>query len=302
MRNSQNVETRRDRKALARHAGMGKVSIISVLAGAVCALAVVEILVTVAGAIAVAINGGTNFSALGDKGFKTIAGLILVVATFCAFVFGGYVSGRMSRRSGASHGLLAGVAGVVLAALAGWVVVATGTDAGLSAVARHLQVADTWHQWRNFGMLAVVTIAAAMVLAGLAGGVEGERWHGKLLSRAVDPTYGPEAVERAEAHKSITEAEVARLAAAGRVGRVTGVEKAAALTAPTRAERGEVVTLDGATATGADRTLVTPPSPARREPVGTSDDPTRADNGVVDGGSVDPETKLVARRHLLGRR
>jgi MFS family permease len=302
MRNSQNVETRRDRKALARHAGMGKISIISVLAGALCALAVVEILVTIAGAIAVAINGGTNFSALGDKGFKTIAGLVLVVATFGAFVVGGYVSGRMSRRSGASHGLLAGVAGVVLAALAGWVVVGTGTDAGLSAVARHIHVADSWHQWRNFGLLAVVVIAAAMVLAGLAGGVEGERWQGKLLSRAVDPTYGPESVERAQAHKSITEAEVARLAAAGRVGRVTGTAKAAALTAPSQAERERVATPVAATATGGDRTLVTPSSPVRSEPVGTRDEPTGTDNGAVDGGTVDADTKLVERRHLLGRR
>ncbi len=320
MRNSQNVETRRDRKALARHAGMGKISIISVLAGALCALAVFEILVTIAGAAAVAVNGGTNFSALDGKEFKTIAGLILVVAMFGAFMVGGYVSGRMSRRSGATHGLLAGVVGVVLAALAGWVVVGTGTDAGLSAVARHIQVAATWHQWRNFGFLAAAVVAAAMVLAGLAGGVEGERWHGKLLSRAVDPSYGPEAAERAEARKSITEAEVARLAAAGRVAPVTSVERVAADTTPLAAQRQRGVPTGAPSNTRADRTLVTPPpsgGPSGREPVVTPSDPTRIDNeardngtvesGTVESGTVDHEaadtsTRPVERRHLLGRR
>jgi hypothetical protein len=239
VRNKRKVETRGDRRALARHAGLGPVSLISVLAGALAAFAVTEILVTVGGAIAVAVNGGTNFSALSDRQFKTVVGVILVVAVFLSFALGGYVSGRMSRRAGASHGLLAGVAGVVLAALAAWVVVATGTDAGLAHVARHMRVTDTWGQWRSFGMIGALVLAAAMVLGGLAGGVEGETWHGKLLTRAVDPNYGPEADDRAEARRRITDAEVARLASVNTAGRVTAAGREAAgrerpAAAPTR--------------------------------------------------------------------
>ena len=228
MKNNRKVETRGDRRALARHAGLGPVSLVSVFAGALAAFAIAEVLVTVGGAIAVAVNGGTDFSTLSDRQFKTVVGVIVVVAVFLSFAFGGYISGRMSRRAGASHGLLAGLAGVVLAALAAWVVVATGTDAGLAHVARHIRVTDTWGQWRSFGLIGALVVAAAMVLGGLAGGVEGETWHGKLLSRAVDPNYGPEADERAEARRRITDAEVARLASVNTAGRVTAAGRTAA--------------------------------------------------------------------------
>ncbi len=102
-------------------------------------------------------------------------------------------------------------------------------------MAQHIGVADTWHQWRSFALVGAIVVAAAMVLGGFAGGIEGERWHGKLLARAVDPSYGPEAEERAEARKRITEAEVARLAAADHVGRLTAVT-ATKRTAPTVTE------------------------------------------------------------------
>src|ERR1700738_722103 len=106
MRNSAKVETRRDRKALARDAGIGRLSAISVLAGALCGLAVFEALTVVAGAIGVAINGSTSFASTSDAQFKWMAAIILAAALFLAFMFGGYVSGRMSRRSGATHGLM----------------------------------------------------------------------------------------------------------------------------------------------------------------------------------------------------
>lgn len=292
MRDGRKVETRRDRKALATHAGMGRISAISVLAGALCGLATLEILLAIAGAAGVAINGGTSFATMGERQFKSVSGVVLLLAIVCSFMLAGYVSGRMSRRSGATHGLLAGITGVVLSAVAVAAVVGTGTDNGLARVARHIHVVDTWTQWRSFGLIAAVLAVAAMVLGGLAGGVEGERWHGKLLSRAVDPSYGPEADEQAAARNSLAEAEAAHLAAANRVGRVTSAGKTPATATPT------------------------PTTPVTGGPAGTTRPPARAvaaestraatRDGQATDTTIDPEAGTAARhrrsRHLLGRR
>lgn len=225
MVNGRTVETRRDRKALARDAGMGRFSIVSVLAGAFCAYAAFEALVAIAGAVTVAIHGGTAFGTATSSSFKALVGIVVAVALFVAFMLGGYVAGRMSRRRGASHGLIAGLVGVVLGAIVVAATRASGADNGLARVAAHIGVASTWHDWRTFSLLGAIVAAAAMILGGLTGGIEGERWHGKLLARAVDPSFGPEAEERAQARKRLREAELARLAAADHVSRLTAAGK-----------------------------------------------------------------------------
>jgi hypothetical protein len=313
MRNSRKVETRRDRIALARDAGMGRLSALSVLAGALVGLATLEALMAIAGAVGVGLNGGTNFAAMSDGEFKTIIGIILVVALFIAFMLGGYVSGRMSRRSGASHGLLGGVVGVILAAAAGAVIVGTGTDNGLARAAQHIGVAATWHQWRYFGLIGIVVAAAAIILGSLAGGIDGERWHGKLLARAVDPAYGPEAEERAEARKRITEAEVARLAAADHVGRLTGATKSAHATPAATEPVAPAAPVAVPVANEPIRETAVPVAsqPARKTAVPklirTSGTSSGADAPVVtaDGTTVSTGTDTEPqprRHHLLGRR
>jgi hypothetical protein len=305
MRDGQKVETRRDRKALAKHAGMGRISAISVLAGALCGLATLEILLVIAGAVGVGINGGTSFATMRESQFKSVTGVILVVALFCSFMLGGYVSGRMSRRSGATHGLLSGITGVVLAALAVATVIRTGADNGLARVAQHIQVVDTWTQWRSFALIAAVVAAVAMVVGGLTGGIEGERWHGKLLSRAVDPSYGPEAEEQAAARKRLTESEAARLSAANQVGRVTGAAKTTSTTTlpATQPVRTPPPVTGGTTrlparaaaATRSDQERLSETRVARSDP----QSPDTTDT------TVDPTADAGAHRrsrHLLGRR
>lgn len=284
MRRGRKVETRRDRKALARDAGMGRISPLSVLAGALCGLAAVEALAAIAAAVIVVVNGGTTFSSWSTSQFKTVAGVVGAVVMFAGFMLAGYVSGRMSRRSGALHGLLAGVAGVVLAAVVVAAVEAGGADNALARVATHIGVADTWQQWRTFALIGAAVAAAAMVLAGLAGGAAGETWHGKLLDRAVDPTFGPEAEERAEARKRSTAAEVARLKAANDVGRVTATSRA----------------------TRSDDTVTEPVPTAPPVRTATGAVLTRSTHGSPVAEETATETATGSRRHrprhLLGRR
>ncbi len=316
MRNSRKIETGRDRKALARDAGLGRFSLVSVVAGALGGLAALEILLILAGAVAVAIHGSTSFAGMSDGRFKATTAVVAAVALFVGFLFGGYVAGRLSRRSGALHGFLAGAAGLILSGLGAFAVIRTGTDNGLARVARHINVAATWHQWRFFGLAGIVVAAVAMVLGGLVGGIEGERWHGKLLARAVDPSFGPEADQRAEAHKRATEAEVARLAAANHVGRLTAAGKTAhptpaatepiASTEPTvpatsgrdtvRTSRPQVPGTDAGAYPGADRADRVAASD--RAQAAASSDTAAADATVADG---DTQSRR-GRHHLLGRR
>lgn len=240
MRHGNKVETRLDRRALAQDAGMGRLSLVSVLAGALCGCAAFEVLAVIAGAVGVAVNGSTDFADIGAGEFKAITAVVVAGALFVGFAFGGYVSGRMSRRHGATHGLATGIAGAILAAVVVAAVRAGGADNGVARVARHIQVADTWHQWRSFALFGAVVVAAAMVFGALMGGVEGERWHGKLLARAADPSIGPEADERAKARRLMKESEAAHRAAEQHLDHLAAMRRAA--TDPETAEAAAPVT------------------------------------------------------------
>lgn len=234
MRKARKVETRRDRKALATDAGLGRVSVVSSLAGALTAAAGMAALLTIAAAIAVGINRGRDFSTMSVSGFKVAIGLVVAVAAFLSFILGGYTAGRMSRRGGASNGLVAGILGVILGVVVVALLVVTGADAGLARVAAHINAPSTWSEWRPLGSVTAIVTVAAMVFGGLAGGIKGERWHGKLLARAVDSAYGPEAAqaeELAALRRQAAEAERARMAAEERIAR----RQAAPATSPSSA-------------------------------------------------------------------
>ena len=204
MRRTRSVETGRDRQALARDAGLGRVSAVSVLAGILCAYGALAALLAIAGWIAVAIHGGTNFADIAPNNVKVGVAVVIAVAAFVSFWYGGYAAGRMSRRGGAVNGLLSGLLGVIVGAGVVALVRQTGADAALARVAGHLGVLDTWTQWRNTAFELGVVALAAMVIGGLLGGVKGERWHTKLLARAADASIGPEAEKLAATRRGMS--------------------------------------------------------------------------------------------------
>src|ERR1700686_4139360 len=113
------VETKRDRKALARDAGMGQLSAVSILAGTLAAYGAVAVLLAIAGGIAAAVNSGTDFSNVAWTQLKAGTGVIVAVVLLVSYFFGGYVSGRMARRSGARNGFAVFALGVAMALVVG---------------------------------------------------------------------------------------------------------------------------------------------------------------------------------------
>lgn len=193
MRRQRAVENRRDRLEMAHEAGYPKISLVSVLAGVLVAYGAFAIIAGLTGAI---LNGlGVDTEALSDNDWRQLGigtGVAVAVSLLLSYLFGGYVAGRMARRGGAMNGLLVFVVGLLLAAGVG---AAIGTQADSSALTDNLRsigVPTSGDEYTAIGTIAGLAALAAMLIGSLLGGIAGERWHGKLLTRALDPSVGPD--------------------------------------------------------------------------------------------------------------
>ena len=120
------AETARSRRQLVEEAGWRRTSPLSVLAGTLVAFGAVTLVAAAAGAAGSALGLDTNGISTHEwRQSGIVAAAIGAVVVFGAFYFGGYTSGRMSRRAGARHGILVFLLSVVLIgaiALIAWAV------------------------------------------------------------------------------------------------------------------------------------------------------------------------------------
>ena len=209
-------ETARERRDLAADAGFGGFSVTSVLAGVLVAYGAFAILAGLAAAALDAFGDDTdlttNWEALGTTGGIVVAGLL-----FLAYLFGGYVAGRMARRNGVAHGagvLLLGI--VVVAAVAALARSSADPDA-IASNLRSLGIPTTADEWGQAGTVAGIASLIAVVAGSLLGGALGERWHARLFARAADPTVGAQAAAARQAEQARTEANQALARSEGRV-------------------------------------------------------------------------------------
>jgi hypothetical protein len=217
MRRNTLVETPRDRVALAADAGLGKLSAVSVAAGTLVAYGAFLVVLAIAGGVAAAVGVKTD---LGNRDLRQLGiggGIAVALVLLVAYLFGGYVAGRMARRAGAANGVLVFVLGLVVAGLIAAAVDGLGgTDRVVDGV-RSVGLPTTASQWRDIGTVAGIGSLLAMLVGAVLGGALGERWHTKLLTRALDPTVGPEATLRADAETSRQRADERHDAAQERV-------------------------------------------------------------------------------------
>jgi pyruvate/2-oxoglutarate dehydrogenase complex dihydrolipoamide acyltransferase (E2) component len=275
------VESHKDRKALAREAGLGSISWISIFAGTLAAYGLTAVLLAIAGGVAAVVNSGTNFSNVSWTDLKAGTGIIVGVILFVSYLFGGYVAGRMARRSGHANGLGVFVVGVLLALGVGVWVKAAGGTSGITTTLRNIGAPTTWHEWRDVGTVAGVAALAGMLIGSLLGGIAGERWHSKLLARALDPNFGPEAEQRAAAERAAA-AEAAAAEQRAAAERAAEEERQAA--AVRQAERRAAAERQAAERQTAERPPALEPRPTEtREPaaaeLGTPDGHTTATAG-----------------------
>jgi hypothetical protein len=196
-------ETRRDRREMAREAGLGRISVVSLLGGLAAALTALAVLIGAAAAATSAIDFDTDLMSNEWRNVDPPDAAIMSVALFLAWFFGGYVAGRMARRTGMSHGFYMWALGaaVLVGAMAGLDQMGRGDALIVSFDA--LGIPTTFDALRDLS--AVVGLACALTsLAGAcAGGAMGENWHTKLVSRAADPTMGPSGAARVDAGRRL---------------------------------------------------------------------------------------------------
>jgi hypothetical protein len=201
------IEGRRDRLALAEDAGLGRVSGTSVLAGILVAYGAFAVVAGLTAAVLRALNLNVDVSGEDLRQAGTAGGIVLGAVLFVSWFFGGYVAGRMARRAGTTQGLLVFVFGVFIAIAAATVVEASGATGDVVRGLRNLGVPTSADQWRQIGTVAGIASLAGMFLGAVLGGTMGERWHTKLVHRALDPGVGPEAVARAAQAKAVRSEE-----------------------------------------------------------------------------------------------
>lgn len=178
---------------LATEAGYPKVSLGSVLAGVLVAYGAFAILAAIAGGILNAAGVETGSLSTNDwREYGIATGAAAAISLFLAYLFGGYVAGRMARRAGALNGALVFLFGILLVA---GIAAAIGTQADGDAVVSNLRsmgVPTSGEEYAAIGTFAGLGAIVAMLVGAILGGMSGERWHGKLVARALDPTVGPE--------------------------------------------------------------------------------------------------------------
>jgi hypothetical protein len=189
-------ETSGDRSSLAREAGVGKLSFISVLAGVLVAYGAFAVLAALVGAAAIAIGLSSDLSRNDWAQLGTGSAIAAAVVLLLAYLFGGYVAGRMARRAGLLNGLAVFLLAIVLIAAVGAIVASQADADTIRTNLRSLGIPTSGTEWGDVGTLAGIASLAAMLVGALLGGVLGERWHSKLTRRAVSGKYSPGHGER----------------------------------------------------------------------------------------------------------
>ena len=196
------VENRQDRLALATDAGWGRISVTSVVAG---------ILVGYGASHPGrpdrrrARRSGRQRRSTGADLRRTgsLGGIVLGVVLLVSWYFGAYTAGRMARRAGVTHGVLVFFIGVLVAVAAASAVEALGATDDVIAGLQRLGVPTTADQWADIGTVAGIASLVGMLAGCLLGAAAGERWHAKLLTRALNPGVGPEGYALAAERKSL---------------------------------------------------------------------------------------------------
>lgn len=151
------------------------------LLGWLIAIVLTVVLTAIAGAITGLIGAGTGPPAAGSVGIAAIVSAVVgLVILALAYFLGGYVAGRLARFNGPKQGLgvwLIGVALTVILAVAG---VVLGAQFNVLAQLNLPTIPLDPGSLTIGGLIALVVILVATLLAAMAGGKAGTRYHRKV--------------------------------------------------------------------------------------------------------------------------
>jgi hypothetical protein len=134
-----------------------------------------------AGGAAVGLTALSDVDAAGDATEIGLGGAIgLLIALAVAYFAGGYVAGRMSRFDGARQGLGTWLLGLVMTVLLAIVGVVLGSEYNVLERLDLPAVPVGDSELATGGALALAIIVAGSLIAAVAGGKAGERYHRRV--------------------------------------------------------------------------------------------------------------------------
>ena len=166
------------------HEKFGGINWGSAFFGWLVAIGMTLILTSIVGAIATAISSSTQITqseAQREAGtIGIVAGVILLVVLALAYFAGGYVAGRMSRFDGGKQGLAVWVIGLIVTLLAIGLGALFGTEYNLLDRVNLPRIPLSTDQLSWGGIITALAVLVLSLLAAMAGGKVGHRYHDKV--------------------------------------------------------------------------------------------------------------------------
>lgn len=152
--------------------------------GWLVAIAVTVLLVSIVGAVLSAVGAGTDVTQTeAQRQAGTIgitAAVVLLVVMVLAYLVGGYVAGRMSRFDGGKQGLGVWVIGLVVTVVAIVLGAVLGAQYNLLDRVSLPRLPVSLDQLGWGGLLTAVLVLVGTLVAAMAGGKLGERYHHRV--------------------------------------------------------------------------------------------------------------------------
>jgi hypothetical protein len=193
-----------ERMPLAR----GGVSFGAILTGVVVAFGALTLLLALAGGILAATDTIDEVTSVSGEDAVTagaVTGVVLVIAWFLAYMWGGYTAGRMGRGAGFLNGLLVPIVAVLLLLAVGAVASALGAEAELNNPLDTVRLPIEESNLVDIGTGIGIAVLVAMFLGSIIGGMLGARWHTKLERRVAEKNLGDTADERRDEARAAEE-------------------------------------------------------------------------------------------------
>ncbi|MDB5181939.1 MAG: conserved rane protein of unknown function [Candidatus Saccharibacteria bacterium] len=132
---------------------------------------------------AIALTTLDNANAVNSDTASTVglvSGILLLVTLGLAYYAGGYVAGRMSRFDGGRQGLGVWLIGIIVTLLLGGLGAVAGTQYNILQQLNLPRLPINEGTLSTGGLITLLAIVAVTLLAAVAGGKQGERYHRKI--------------------------------------------------------------------------------------------------------------------------
>jgi hypothetical protein len=154
--------------------------------------ALLTALVSAAGAaVAISELNGVGDAIQNADTIGVVGGIALFVIALIAYFAGGYVAGRMSRFDGARQGLAAWLWGVIIAVVLAVIGAIFGSEYNVFEALNLPRIPVDEGTVTTGGIIVLVAVVLGTILAAMAGGKSGERYH-RRVDVAGDERYAYE--------------------------------------------------------------------------------------------------------------